>query len=94
MTPKILVFKIRELGRMSQFDVALSAGVNQSMLSKLERGVIDDIMSKSYVALMDLYVSLQAADKERLEFLSRIKAKKRKAAAAKKLSLNMAHARP
>ena len=76
MTPKMLVSKIRTIGRMSQSEVAEAAGVPQSMISKLERGTVTDIMSKSYVALMELYVSLQDMEKERRGFVSRLTAKK------------------
>lgn len=76
MTPKMLVSKIRAIGRMSQSEVAEAAGVPQSMISKLERGTVTDIMSKSYVSLMELYVSLQDMEKERRVFVSRLTAKK------------------
>ena len=66
----MLLSKIRDLGSMSQREVALSAGVNQPMLSKLERGVTVDIMSKSYVALMELYLELQDLEKKKRRFLA------------------------
>lgn len=94
MTPQMLLSKIRDLGRMSQNEVALSAGVNQPMLSKLERGITVDIMSKSYVALMGLYLKLQEADKERAEFLAFVRAKKRKADKKKQFTSAITQARP
>ena len=94
MTPQILLSKIRDLGRMSQREVALSAGVNQPMLSKLERGITVDIMSQSYVALMGLYLKLQEADKERAEFLAFVRAKKRKVVKKKQFTSAITQARP
>ena len=76
MTPKMLVSKIRGIGRMSQAEVAAAAGVRQSMINKLERGTINDIMSKSYVALMELYTLLQACEIERRALVARRTAKK------------------
>lgn len=52
MTPKILVNAIRTLGGMSQLQVATAAGLPQGTISKIEREAVQDIMSKSYLALL------------------------------------------
>jgi transcriptional regulator with XRE-family HTH domain len=55
MTPKTLVTLIRSMGNMTQKQVATACGLPQSMISKIERDKVEDIMSKSYLALFRLY---------------------------------------
>jgi transcriptional regulator with XRE-family HTH domain len=55
MTPKTLVALIRSMGKMTQEQVAIASGLPQSMISKIEREKVTDIMSKSYLALLALY---------------------------------------
>lgn len=55
MTPKTLVSMIRSMGNMTQKQVATACGLPQSMISKIERDKVVDIMSKSYLALFRLY---------------------------------------
>lgn len=55
MTPKTLVTLIRSMGNMTQKQVATACGLPQSMISKIERDRVEDIMSKSYLALFRLY---------------------------------------
>ena len=55
MTPKTLVSMIRLVGKMTQEQVAIASGLPQSMISKIEREKVTDIMSKSYLALLSLF---------------------------------------
>ena len=55
MTPKTLVSMIRSMGKMTQEQVAIASGLPQSMISKIERERVTDIMSRSYLALLSLY---------------------------------------
>ena len=46
---------IRTTGNMTQEQVAAASGLKQSMISKIEREQVTDIMSKNYLALLLLY---------------------------------------
>lgn len=73
MTPKTLVSMIRSIGKMTQEEVAIASGLPQSMISKIEREKVADIMSKSYLALLLLYHEILGVQSPRS---SKAKAKK------------------
>jgi len=53
-----LLKEIRNHG-LTQVQVAERAGLPQSTISKLERGEVADVMSRSYLSLLALYNELQ-----------------------------------
>jgi transcriptional regulator with XRE-family HTH domain len=61
MTPQEYLKAIRATG-MTQAEVAEKTGITQSQISKLERGDVDDVLSKNYLALQALYDELNLWD--------------------------------
>lgn len=57
MTAKELLQSIRSLG-LTQVQIAEKTGIPQPTISKLERGDVQDVMSRNYVALVSLHTSL------------------------------------
>jgi transcriptional regulator with XRE-family HTH domain len=53
-----LLKEIRNHG-LTQVQVAERSGLPQSTISKLERGEVADVMSRSYLSLLALYNELQ-----------------------------------
>jgi transcriptional regulator with XRE-family HTH domain len=58
MTPREYLQAIRETG-MTQAEIASRTGITQGTISKLERGDVEDVYSKTYVALQTLYAELK-----------------------------------
>lgn len=56
-TPQQVLQGIRAFG-LTQAEVAARTGVPQSTISKVERGTVEDVMSRSYLALLALYEQL------------------------------------
>lgn len=51
MEAKDIVTKLKSLG-LTQTQIAEGTGIPQPTISKIERGAIDDVLSKSYRALL------------------------------------------
>lgn len=51
---------IREQHRLTQAQIAERTGITQPTISKIERGDVDDVMSRSYRALKALHDELEA----------------------------------
>lgn len=60
MEAQDLLVAIRSTG-MTQAEVAAETGIPQPTISKIERGDVSDVMSKSYRALQALYEKVQAS---------------------------------
>lgn len=54
MEPRDLLIAIRESG-LTQAQVSERTGIPQPTISKLERGDVQDVMSRNYRALQGLY---------------------------------------
>lgn len=59
-TPLEVVQRIRSYG-LTQAEVAERTGIPQPTISKIERGAVEDVLSRSYLALV---VLLDSLDKE------------------------------
>jgi transcriptional regulator with XRE-family HTH domain len=59
MTPLELITDIRASG-LTQTQVAERCGVRQPTISKIERGEVQDVMSRSYLALQALHSEIAA----------------------------------
>lgn len=57
MEAKDLLAAIRATG-MTQAEVAAKTNIPQPTISKIERGDVDDVMSRNYRALQSLYRSV------------------------------------
>ena len=57
MTPQDYLKAIRDKG-LTQAQIADKTGISQGTISKIERGDIDDVLSKTYLALQALYDEL------------------------------------
>lgn len=51
MEAKDIVTKLKQLG-LTQTQISEGTGIPQPTISKIERGAIDDVLSKSYRALL------------------------------------------
>lgn len=58
MEPKDCIAEIRKMG-LTQVQIAQRTGIPQPTISKIERGAVSDVMSKSYRSLMDLLSELR-----------------------------------
>lgn len=58
-TAKELLHAIRAHG-LTQVDISQQTGIPQPTISKIERGQVGDVMSKSYIALKRLLDQLHA----------------------------------
>lgn len=58
MEPKELVGHIRQIGNLTQQQVAERTGLKQGAISKIERGEVRDVMSRHYRALQALLSEL------------------------------------
>lgn len=47
--------------KLTQADISERTGIPQPTISKIERGDVEDVMSKTYRALQALYVELTTA---------------------------------
>ena len=54
LTPQQLLQQIRSTG-LTQAEVADKTGIPQPTISKIERGAVEDVMSRSYRALAALH---------------------------------------
>jgi transcriptional regulator with XRE-family HTH domain len=63
MTPLDLLKDIRATG-LTQAQVAERTGIPQPTISKIERGDVQDVMSRNYVALQGLHGELFPAQTE------------------------------
>lgn len=59
MQAKELLAEIRSAG-MTQAEVSEKTGIPQPTISKIERGAVDDVMSRSYIALQKLQRAIRA----------------------------------
>lgn len=59
MEAKDFVLAIRKHG-LTQTQIAEKTGIPQPTISKIERGEVEDVMSKNYRALQQLHESLPA----------------------------------
>ena len=59
MEAKELVLAIRAFG-LTQVEVSERTGIPQPTISKIERGAVEDVMSKSYRELQALHAELVA----------------------------------
>lgn len=62
MEAKDLLAAIRATG-MTQAEVAAKTNIPQPTISKIERGDVDDVMSRNYRALQSLYRSVSRKSK-------------------------------
>jgi transcriptional regulator with XRE-family HTH domain len=67
MTPQDYLKAIREKGRLTQAEIAHRTGITQGTISKLERGDVEDVLSKTYLALQALYDELGLWKKDKPE---------------------------
>lgn len=63
MEAKDYLKAIREQGNMTQAQVEAATGIPQPTISKIERGDVKDVMSKTYIALRDLHAQVMAETK-------------------------------
>lgn len=56
-----MVRTIRTVGRLTQVEVSQKTGIAQSSISKIERGTVEDVMSRNYRALQTLHAEVVAA---------------------------------
>ena len=61
MEAKDYLAAIRQHPEMTQARVSERTGIPQPTISKIERGDVDDVMSRNYRALQALYEEMQAA---------------------------------
>ena len=66
MEAKDLLAAIRATG-MTQAEVAAKTNIPQPTISKIERGDVDDVMSRNYRALQSLYRSVSRKAKTTTE---------------------------
>lgn len=59
MEAKDFIREIRKYG-LNQQEIAEKSGLNQPAISKIERGDVSDVRSKTYRALQSLYEKLKA----------------------------------
>lgn len=63
MEAKDYVLALKEFG-MTQVQIEKKTGIPQPTISKIERGDVDDVMSKTYRALQSAYNDMQKQEKE------------------------------
>jgi transcriptional regulator with XRE-family HTH domain len=61
MEPRELVLALKALG-LTQKQIEERTGIPQPTVSKIERGDVSDVMSRSYRALLALHTELKQAD--------------------------------
>lgn len=57
-SPREVLLAIRATG-LTQLQVAEKTGIPQPTLSKIERGAVDDVLSRTHVALVSLHEAIQ-----------------------------------
>ncbi len=63
MEAKDYVLALKDRG-MTQVQIEKKTGIPQPTISKIERGDVDDVMSKTYRALQAVYNDMQKQEKE------------------------------
>lgn len=66
MEAKDLLAAIRATG-MTQAEVSAKTNIPQPTISKIERGDVEDVMSRNYRALQSLYRSVSRKPKQSME---------------------------